>query len=89
MKVAKSGKGEPPPELQLAWFCGDHLPAAGGVLDQDYGLLRRMRILTNVHSAVSHLFSLTGEDVNKRLSYSERLLLGDLDKAGILGGLSG
>lgn len=87
--LAAKGKGSPPPELELAWLCGDyHLPEAGGIFDQDYQLFRTMRILSNVHSAVNHLFSLTGEDVNKYLSIGERLLLGKLDKAGLLGGIS-
>lgn len=88
--LAAKGKGNPPPELELAWLCGDyHLPESGGVFDQDYQLFRTMRILNNVHSAVTHLFSLSGEDINKRLSTGERLLLGNLDKMGLLGGLDG
>lgn len=38
------GKGPPPPVLRLAWQCDKYraLPEAGGVLDQEAGLLALM-----------------------------------------------
>lgn len=87
--MAVNGKDEPPPALQMAWFCGDnHLPAAGGIFDQEYKLMVHMRTLQNTYNAVAKMRSLRGKEINTGLSTNERLLLGELQKMGIpLGGL--
>ncbi len=56
---------------------------------QDYKLLITMRTLDNVFRAVQHMRGLTGEAINTQLSTSERIVLGELQKAGLLGGLNG
>jgi hypothetical protein len=64
----------------LALFCGDrHLPNAGGVMDQDYGLLRRMLYLRDVFNTVRKLSTLVGDEINTNLSTDERILLGYLN----------
>lgn len=85
---AARDKGEPPPDLELAWLCGDnHLPEPGGVLDQDYKLITTMHTLRNIHRTVQRFYSLKGDDVNKYLTVDDRLLLGRIDKMGMLPGL--
>jgi hypothetical protein len=69
-------------------MCGDsHLPEPGAVLDQDYGLMTRMLTLRYIHQTVQRFYSLKGEDVNKYLTVGDRLLLGKIDKMGLLPGL--
>lgn len=43
-----------PRELTLLWNCDrfEALPKAGGLLDQPYGLMLRMRMCENVHGAM-------------------------------------
>lgn len=75
----------PPPELELAWLCGEHhLPKQGGVMDQDYRQLRVMKSLANIFRVVSKFRSLEGERVNTDLTVNERLLLGNLRDMGLL-----
>ena len=90
--MADGEKGvKPPEELRLAWmqkkFPGS-LPDAGALYDQDYVLLSRMQIFSNIYDAVSHYRSLSGDAINKQLSNQERLLLGELQKMGLLRGLN-
>lgn len=58
--------GPPPPELALAWECRRYnaLPDVGGVLDQDYGLLKRMDALYSIHKAYEMYRSAKGEQIN-------------------------
>lgn len=85
MECVIDKEATPPPELQLAWLCGDnHLPSAGGVNDQDYIEYTRMRALRNIHRVVSKFRSLQGNAVNTDLSVNERLLLEDLRQQGLL-----
>lgn len=56
---------------------------------QDYKLLITMRSLDNIVRTVQHMRSLTGDAINTQLSMNERLILGDLYKMGVLGGLRG
>jgi hypothetical protein len=46
-------KGQPPPELQMAWDCQawGALPEAGGMRDQPAGLMLRMRTCLSVFQA--------------------------------------
>ncbi len=85
MQCVVNSKATPPPELELAWLCGDyHLPRSGGVHEQDYTEFTRMRALRNIHRVVSKFRSLQGEAVNTGLTVNERLLLGDLQEQGLL-----
>jgi hypothetical protein len=78
-------KATPPPELELAWLCGDyHLPDEGGIMAQNYKQLHLMKALRNIHRTVSKFRSLQGEAVNTDLSNNERLLLGQLQEQGLL-----
>lgn len=82
--AAADGKGEPPPDLELAWMCGTHLlPEGGGVLDQNAKQLRQMKALANVYRTVQKYRGLTGDAINNDLTVSERLLLGNLAEMGI------
>lgn len=85
MNCVMDSKATPPPELELAWLCGDyHLPDDGGIMAQDYKQLHRMKALRNIHRTVSKFRSLQGESVNTDLSVNERLLLGQLQEQGLL-----
>lgn len=57
----------PPPELVLAWDCHQYgaLPDSGGVLDQDFRLLRRMNTVQAIHSAFSIYRSASGEAIHR------------------------
>ena len=90
VSLAARGKGEPPPELTLAWFCGDHhLPDSGGIMDQDYATMSQMRASSNIYRVVKKFYTLTGEDSVKGFSPDERELLAWLDKMELLPGLNG
>lgn len=58
--------GPPPPELRLAWLCKrwGGLPAAGGLLDQDYQMLYRMTALSNVTETLSDYRNLRGAEIH-------------------------
>lgn len=45
-----------------------------------------MRTLKNVYNCIIKLRSLEGDEINTRLSISERLLLGELNEWGMLPG---
>ena len=51
-------------------------------------MLKEMRTLHNIHRVVSKFYSL-GKYVNEGLTVPERIMLGNLDKMGMLGGLGG
>lgn len=60
----------------MAWDC-EHwgsLPDSGGLYDQDYVLMDRMRSLGNVHKTITKLRGLQGAEIH-RLSVGERRLL--------------
>lgn len=50
--------------------------------------MKRMIYLHNVFMAIKKLNSLSGDDINTRLSVSERLLLGNLKEMGLIGGVA-
>lgn len=51
---AAEGNGAPPPELEMAWDSAKFNipPFSGGRADQPAGLLKRMRVLSNVYDAM-------------------------------------
>jgi hypothetical protein len=51
---AEGKTNEPPRELSLLWSCDRFhvLPRAGGLLDQPFGLMQRMRVCENVCHAL-------------------------------------
>ena len=68
---------EPPPaELKIAWSCErwHTLPEAGGLMDQDFGLMQKMVALTNIYSACSTWFNLKGENIHKMSEQTRRIL---------------
>jgi len=68
----------------MALMCGEyHLPRAGGIEEQSYGLLKRMNYLRFVYRAVSKLPTLVGNELNTGLSNDERILLGHLREEGL------
>lgn len=71
-------------ELRVAWMCGDGLlPDTGGVLDQDAGLMTKLRVCTNIYRTVTRLRSAKGADIHK-LTDSERRVIRVLREMGIL-----
>ena len=79
---ANIDKGAPPPkELVLGWDM-EHwqaLPDAGGLLDQDAGMMQRIRVLLNVHRVYSRLRNMKGDEIHK-LTNSDRRIIGALKK---------
>ena len=85
MVACYEGDEPPPAPLFMAWQCErwHALPAAGGMLDQEYKLMRSMTACVNVYNAVSHLRSAHGEQIHS-LSDGEREILGSLVRMGLL-----
>lgn len=84
--VVRSFDGEPPPsELITAWEVQrwGTLPEAGGLYDQDYVLMRRMRVLSNIHDAMSAWRNLTGKQIHN-LTDSQRKIIRALREDGLL-----
>lgn len=52
---AAENNGDPPPELEMAWDAKAYSipPSTGGRSDQPAGLLRKMRVLSNIYDAMS------------------------------------
>jgi hypothetical protein len=74
----------PPAELRLEWLCGQaFLPEPGGMLDQDAGLMARMRASGNVYRALSHYRNAHGAEIH-HLSLVERKILAGLKAEGLL-----
>jgi hypothetical protein len=82
---AVNGDEAPPPELKLAWACErwHSLPEAGAYLDQDYQLMNRMNIFTNIYNVYSHYRNLQGSQIHT-LSDGQRNVLRWLKDNGIL-----
>lgn len=77
--------GPPPAELRKAWLCGEqHLPRAGGLDDQDFVEMRRMRVVTNIYNTLEHLRGAQGTQIHT-MSRGERLILKMLREEGLLG----
>lgn len=75
---------EAPPDLRLAWLCGAyHLPEAGAMLDQDAGLMTRMRACDNVYRTLSRFRGLKGHAIHG-LTAAERKVLRLLKDDGLL-----
>jgi len=73
--MAARGKGEPPPALQLAWFCGDSLlPEAGGVMDQDYAMMRHMSVLANIYRVKQAAPKYTGKKIHDMPADMKRMI---------------
>ena len=84
--VAKAamGEGRPPVELDLAWMCGDGLlPEVGGVMDQDYVTMERMRAARNIYNAVVRLRDAGGANIHQ-LNNRERRIIRSLRDTGVL-----
>lgn len=78
------GIGPAPPELRLAWWCDQgRLPEAGGVLDQNYALMYRMRTVENVYRVVARFRHLKGAQIHN-LNTPERRILRALKDEGLL-----
>ena len=77
--------GAPPSELRLDWWCKkwNCLPESGGLFEQDYGLLRRMSICSNIYGTLSRYRNMRGDEIHN-LTEEERKLLGTLAKMGLL-----
>jgi len=75
----------PPPELSLAWDVErwGTLPDAGGLYDQDAVLLHRMNVFSNVYKVVTRFRSAEGAQIHM-LSHSEKKLIGELRKQGLI-----
>ena len=82
--LASGGDGPPPPELRLYWTCQRYsgLPDAGGLLEQDAGLLDRMTTLGAVYEAVEHVRGLKGAEIHNMRPSAGRILMW-LEKLGI------
>jgi hypothetical protein len=74
----------PPVELRMAWMCErwQTLPEAGGIYNQDYRLMVRMSVLSNVYNAVMAWRTHGGEKIHY-LSEQTRMILRRLQDEGI------
>ena len=77
--------GPPPPELSLAWDTERWgvLPDAGGLYDQDYALLRRMKVAANVYAALSGYRNMKGNQIHNMTDAQRRIVAG-LRKDGLI-----
>lgn len=75
---------KPPSSLRLYFFCGEHhLPSAGGIMEQEFALMKEMRYIGFVYRTIRKMRSLVGDAINTDLSMDERMLLGNLVEMGI------
>lgn len=80
------GDEPPPPDLTLAFYCGDHhLPDAGAIHDQNYATLTRMRAVYNIWHTLARLRNMVGAEIHT-LTNEERRILGNLKDLGLLYG---
>lgn len=78
---AARGESAPPPELELSWLCGEnHLPEAGAMYEQDYGLISRMRTLDNIYRTVARVKEMKGNQIHNLTGGERRILKSLLDK---------
>lgn len=79
--------GPPPPELTLGWYCEKWkaLPGAGGVLDQEYQVMRRITAMLNIYDAVTRLRGMRGAQIHG-LTDNERVIIRYLLDNGMLNG---
>lgn len=82
---AVGGEASPPPELRLSWSCEKYncLPDAGGYLDQDFRLMHRMTVLSNVYNAYNTFRNAHGKDIHN-LSEATRRVLRRLKDMGLI-----
>lgn len=82
---AVEGDAPAPPDLRLAWECERYhcLPEAGGYMEQDYRLMRRMATLANVYGVYSHYRNAQGKEIHG-LSNNERRVLRALMDMGLI-----
>lgn len=69
----------------MAWHCERWhcLPEGGGMMDQDYRMMREMAACANVYNALSRLRNALGEQIHQ-LSDNDREILGLLVRLGLL-----
>ena len=77
------GKEDPPPVLRLSWLSRKYsaLPEAGGVMDQEYAMLHKMDVVSNVHDALNRLRGFKGDAIHGMSAGDRRLIksLRDMD----------
>lgn len=73
---AVDGTSPAPPELRIGWECQRYgcLPDTGGYFDQDFAMLHRINVITNVYNAYSHYRNAHGKQIHS-LNESERRIL--------------
>lgn len=76
MLHARNHKKRPPPELELAFLCGEnHLPDVGGILDQDYDLFTKMRFLHLIYYTVQNAPKYVGKQIHDMPSSMKRIVV--------------
>jgi hypothetical protein len=82
VSCAESPDAPPPPELIAAWQCQKWgcLPEAGGYLDQDYGLMQRMSVLSNIYNTVIRLRNMKGAQIHQLTTPERRVIKWLLDE---------
>ena len=70
------GAAPPPAELSLAWDCQrwGALPDSGGLYEQDFVLVYRMDILSNIYNTVMRISNMYGAEIHN-LTTQERLII--------------
>ena len=84
MKCVDEG-APPPPELITAWDVErwHALPESGGLYDQDYLLMHRMKVAVNIYNALSGYRNLKGNQIHN-MTDSQRRMVGALRKEGLI-----
>lgn len=69
----------------MSWWCDKYnaLPEAGGVMDQDYGLIHRMGAAANTYTIITRVQGLYGAAIHS-LTEPERRLIASLRKLGVM-----
>lgn len=78
---AVDGQSPAPPELRLSWECEKYhcLPETGGYYDQEYNLMRRMVVASNIYTAYSRYRNAQGAQIHNLSDGERRILRGLID----------
>jgi len=75
VEAAEKGTN-PTPELRISWLSEKYgaLPRAGGILDQDWQLLNKMNVHSNIYNTVARLRGMKGTEIHKLTDAERRLI---------------
>jgi hypothetical protein len=70
------GTAPPPAELSLAWDCQrwNALPDDGGVYAQEWILVYRMNVFTNIYDTIMRVSNMYGEQIHQLTTGERRII---------------